>query len=166
MRYNYSKLAFVCTWTLLCLIMLFIQMSIGFFIGADQKTKNEVFFGIIGLFLACALIYGKEYFERYVEITDEYARFNSFRFKMKRHPISLNIRYEDFWSIEPRRLPIIGIWGIRINARNLPHKLTVPFFFCKHKELYGNLCAHVKLHNPDAYIDSRLEKYIEENKYD
>lgn len=166
MKYEYSKLAFVCMWTFSCLIVLIVQMSIGFFIGADQKVKNEVLFGIIGIFLTLAIVYSKEYLTRSVILLDEYVRFNSFRFKMKHNPISINIKYEDFWSIESRKLPIIGMWAIIINAKNLPHKITVSFCFCKHKELYCKLCELVKKYNPNVYVDDQLEKYIEENRYE
>ena len=104
--------------------------------------------------------YYNEYKNRYVSFFDEYVHFNSFRFRKKVQPVSLNLKYEDIWSVTARRLPLIGFWAVRINGKNLPHTITLSFCFCKHKEMYTELCNLTKLHNPNVHIDSSLEKYV------
>ena len=75
--------------------------------------------------------------------------------------VSFSVKYVDVLGIEARHIPLIGVWAIKINARNLPNKITVSFCFHKHKEMFMNLCKLIKQHNPNAYIDSRLTKYLE-----
>ena len=110
-------------------------------------------------FVMCFMFMG-EYKNRYVETFDDHMYLNLFRFKGCRHPRSLNVKYEDMWYIEARCLPLIGVWGIRINAKYLPHKVTISYCFKNSKQLYAELCDNVKRFKPDVYIDDRLTEHL------
>ena len=80
-----------------------------------------------------------------------------------RNVVSINVKYEDVFSITSKKIPLIGLWGIKIKARNLPHEITLSVCFCKHKKLFKVICDEVKLHKPDIYIDSSIQEYLEKN---
>ncbi len=110
-------------------------------------------------FVMCFMFMG-EYKNRYVEMFDDHMLLNSFRFKGWRQPRSVNVKYEDVWYIETRRLPLIGVWAIRINAKFLPHKVTISYCFKNSKQLYAELCENVRQYKPDVYIDDRLTEHL------
>lgn len=159
MKYKYSRFMILLQWSL---VFVYAALWPCFFylIGKDIAwiQKNSI---VVTVFILVFIsIYNGEYMNRYVEISDDYIRFNSFRFKRMKKVLSLNVRFDNFYSIEARTLPLFGLWGIRINAKDIPHPITVSFCFSKHKKLYRTLCAQVKQHNPKVYIDEKLEKYI------
>lgn len=168
MKYKYSKLAIYSQYAG---ILLFDLLAIGlvFFLEPnDRKFQIKMIVGILGIAFFMIGLYDKEFRQRYVELTDEYVRFNSFRFKdvrMKK-AIAFSVKYEDIISVNVRTLPIIGIWAISIKAKNLPQRVTVSFCFKKHKEFYDYLCKHVENKNSNAYIDKRLKEYIEREKHE
>lgn len=67
--------------------------------------------------------------------------------------LSFNVIYEDVFQLGVRKLPLIGIWAITVNAKYLPHAITVSWCFSNHRELIENLYKSVKEHNPEAYIE-------------
>lgn len=109
---------------------------------------------------AMCFVFMAEYKNRYVETFDDHMHLNSFRFKGWRHPRSLNVKYEDMWYIEARCLPLIGVWAIRINAKFLPHKVTISYCFKNSRQLYAELCENVKRFKPDVYIDDCLTEHL------
>lgn len=161
MKYKYSKLAFGFCLILVEGVVLTLLLVFGNLIGAEKKQFNNMFLLVSVFLVSCAFMYIGEYSNKYVNFLDDYIHFNSFRFKMKVNPMSLKVKYEDVYSIKPRKLPIVGVWAIKINAKNLPHEITISFCFKKHKELFENLCTLVKKYKPDAYIDKELSKYTQ-----
>lgn len=125
-----------------------------------DKDPVETIGSLLLFLVVFAFIELKEYKNKYVETFDEYMCLNSFRFRGHRSPFSPNVRYEDIWYIEARRLPIIGVWGIRINAKFLPHKVTISYCFKNSSQLYAELCEKARLFKPDVYIDDRLTEYL------
>lgn len=55
----------------------------------------------------------------------------------------------------------MGLHAIRINAKNIPEKIKISFGFRKHKKLYAEIVKRARKYNPDVYIDSKLEDYLE-----
>ncbi|MBQ3604310.1 MAG: hypothetical protein IJA02_10750 [Clostridia bacterium] len=165
MRYKYSKIAFVCCLIFTALIVMTILFTLGFFIDVEKKQFNNVILLVSAFLISCAFMYGGEYFNKYITLSDEQMFFNSFRFKGKIHPISFNVKYVDVWSVTSRTLPLLGIWAIKIKAKNLPHEITISFCFQKHRKLYSCLCALIKERNDTVYIDSHLEKFILQNRH-
>lgn len=164
MKYPYRKTA-LCIQVLFCVLFSISVIAFFYFVGgASKKYVVECSFGVLGLFVVFYVKFGNEMLNKYVELLDDSIRFNAFRFKdiKMKNAVSFNVNYEDIWSVESKRLPIVGIWAISVNAKNLPHKMTISFCFAKHKELIRNLCSYAKQYNPEAYIDPRVTTYIEE----
>ena len=117
MKYRYSKIAFISISVLVCAVVMLLLYMYGVLVNADKDRFIKVFI-ICPVFFAVVMMgYSSEYNNRYVEIFDEYIKFNSFRFKRLRNVISLNIRYEDIISIKSKSLPLFGMWAIKINAK-------------------------------------------------
>ena len=162
MKYNYKKSMLVLQWIILaCLYVTMIGLVYCF--GANERFLKKAVWGAGGFFFFMVATYSKEFTNRYVELQDNSIRFNSFRFKnvKMKNTVSFGVNYEDVLAIDIRKLPLIGIWAISINAKSLPQKITISFCFIKHKELYSNLCKLVKQHNSSAYIDSCLVEFLE-----
>ena len=126
-------------------------------LGKPIEEVTAVFLRLLALVVIFSFISLSEYKNKYVETFEEYMHLNSFRFKGRRSPFSLKVQYEDIWYIEARRLPLIGVWGIRINAKYLPHKTTISFCFKNHRQL----CERVRYFKPDVRIDSCLTEYLD-----
>ncbi len=163
MKYYYKKSSYFVQWAFLVLFNALL-IAISYFTGTSEKTMIKLIFGSCGLLLVFFSRYTGEYMNKYVELQHESIRFNSFILKNagKTRSISYTIRYEDVISIECRTFPVIGLWAIYVNGKNLPSKVPITLSFQKHKELCNDLCKKVKERNPNAYIDSRLAKYCEE----
>lgn len=162
MKYSYKKSACIGQFILVfCFSMLLLILAF-FILDLSLRTTIRTGLGLVIINIVFYSKYYKEYFEKYVELLENSVRFNSFRFKGKMDVLSLNVTYEDVFQLGVRTLPLIGIWAITVNAKNLPHAITVSWCFSNHKELIENLYKSVKEHNPEAYIDSRLLEYIAE----
>ena len=81
MRYKYSKIAFVCCLIFTALIVMTILFTLGFFIDVEKKQFNNVILLVSAFLISCAFMYGGEYFNKYITLSDEQMFFNSFRFK-------------------------------------------------------------------------------------
>lgn len=127
--------------------------------SSDRRTLNKGFY----FFVAFSTFYIIEELKKYVEIHDDHFYLNLFKFKkikfMKN--TSFGVRYEDIISIESKFLPVLGLYSIKINAKNIPEKLKITFCFRKHKKLFAEIVKRAKRYNPDVYIDSKLEEYLE-----
>lgn len=162
MKYRYSKLAFICSWLLVGSIEMLLLYLFGILVNASEDKFIKVFMICPAFFITVMMGYSSEYTNRYVELFDDYIKFNSFRFKRLRNVISLKIRYEDIISIKTKSLPLFGIWAIKINAKNIAHEITLSICFKHHKIMFKNICLNVIEHNKDIYIDSSIQKLINE----
>lgn len=163
MKYNYSKLAFVCSSIIVGLLCLIILFFYGLLIGAEKEKYYKVFFICSTFFAFCVLGYSGEYLNRFIILNDNYIRFNSFRFKRIKKVISFSVSYNDIISIKAKTFPIIGLWGISIVAKNFPRDITLSLGFKSHKNMFKEVCVTALQHNPNVYIDPRLQDYIERN---
>ncbi len=161
MVYKYSKKSLIAQYlfsVLYCLVLI----AFAYYLDPGGSFFKKMVFGIpmFAVFFWC--IMSKEKLNQYVELYNNYVHLNSFRFKdvRQKKALSFNIKYEDIFSIEAKTLPLIGVVGIKINARNLPQKLTITASISKHKELFKKICIYAKDYNPKVYIDEKLEKYI------
>lgn len=160
MKYPYKKTSFYCC----------IAFSIAFLILEmvvfDKPTVREV----VGLAICVCFvgaIHANDEFSRYVELSDDAVWFGFYRFKKKgqKHPdppVTFKINYEDIYVLESKKLPIIGVWAINIDATGLHQTVILERSFVNYKEMVKNLCKKAKQHNPKVYIDPELKKYIEE----
>lgn len=160
MKYKYRLGLYVLNMMSVTLFVILGFLIVGLITNVPMTSINRVFVTIIPFSFAMCLTYMSEYKNRYVEMLDDHMYLNSFRFKGRRHPRSLNVKYEDMWYIEARRLPLIGVWAIRINAKFLPHKVTISYCFKNSSQLYAELCEKARLFKPDVYIDDRLTEYL------
>lgn len=160
MKYSYKKSACIGQFILVFLFSMLLLILVFFIFDLSLKRTIRTGLGLVILHIVFYSKYYKEYFEKYVELHEDSVRFNSFRFKGKMDTLSLSVTYEDVFQLGVRKLPLIGIWAITVNAKYLPHAITVSWCFYNHKELFEKLYKSVKEHNPDAYIDSRLLEYI------
>lgn len=160
MKYRYSKLWFS--------LQIFFVACLGYaVIFLVYKFNNDIVFmrkmllGSTGYFILTYFMLSKEFFNKSVELNETYAEFKSFRFKSvkMKDPVFFGVKYADILSVESRRIPVFGVWAIKIHAKNLPQKISVSFCFKKHKELFAELIKSAKLHNPDVYIDEHLAEY-------
>lgn len=155
--------------------MFFAQMFLGYLVtlpvlfvlylvDRDIPYILKLSLGALGIMVFTTAAFYKEYKNKHIEMLESYVRFNSFRFRdaTQKKALVFNVKYKDIYGLGVKALPIIGVWAIVVEAKYLPHGITISFCFKNHKELCRNLCRIVKEHNPDAYIDSRLEKYCEE----
>lgn len=160
MKYKYRVGLYVLNMMTAELSVVLMFLIIGLVTNEPIATIYRVLMSILPfLFVMCFMFMG-EYKNRYVETFDDYMHLNSFRFKGWRHPRSLNVKYEDMWYIEAKCLPLIGVWAIRINAKFLPHKVTISYCFKNSSQLYAELCEKARLFKPDVYIDDRLTEYL------
>lgn len=129
-----------------------------FITGKTDKCEQMVFIHVM-VFGLGGLYYSSEYKNKYIEFSEKYVHFNSFRFKKEIKPLSFNVKYEDVLSIDARNIPFIGNWAVTIRTKTFPKPIVVSFFFKKHKEIYNELISKAKYANPNIYISSQLNKY-------
>ncbi len=129
-------------------------------------------FSVVGIItvalMVCALfaVFAKNDLDRYVEILDESIRFGSYVFKRKGQkyfdpPATVEIRYENIYVLEAKQLPLFGIYTISIDASGLKQNVFLSRGFENYKEIVVILCKKVEESNPDAYIDPKIQKFID-----
>lgn len=164
MKYKYRKSAVIFYYLVAGVFCLIFGMSLKF---EGNPSFNEQFVKIssltvVGMGISFS-VYWREYFNRYVEIQNEYIRFNSFRYKMVKNVVSTDVKYEDIISFEVKKTPLFRLWWIKIKASTLPGDVSLTVSFCRHKEMFREICKKMKEHKPEFEIDSKFLEYLGEN---
>lgn len=129
----------------------------------DVKELKKMLVTIIGFLTVFFSVYGGEYLNRYVEFNENYVTFNSYRIARKvRH---FNVKYEDILSLEAKMIPIIGIYKVKVKAKNVPWSIPVTWCISHHNEMYAKLCKNARKGNPKVYIDDKLIEYLAKKGY-
>lgn len=163
MKYQYKKSAVYYQWIATIIFAVFL-LWLYYTTGCSKKSLIEKSVGVFTINFVLMIKFYREMINRCVELQDTFIRFNSFRLSSisMKNTASINVKYEHISNIKSKRLPVIGVWAVVIEAKNLPQTITVSFCFAKHKELTERLCELVKQYNPNAYIDERLLDYCKE----
>lgn len=164
MKYKYKKSAIILQWCaeiifFACLLLLLYYKDGNFKLLIKQIVSLSA---ILFVFIS---IYTPEYFNRYIEFKNEYVVFNSFRIPRVKKVQNFNVRYEDFMSLESTSIPILGLYKVKIRAKNVPWVIPVTFCMSNHDKLFYDLCSCAKKYNPGIYIDDRLLQYFEKKEY-
>ena len=167
MKFKYSSFSvwlkcltvFLLTVFVLVCIIYLCNGSVDYDISLKRSiVKSFVFY--IGFVSVCVV----EESRKYVELFDTYIRFNSFRFKkirLNKNSSEFAVRYEDIYSVEAVRVPLIGLWAVKIGAKNLPEKIRLSRNFRRENLMYTEILKRVKESNPDVYIDEKLNRYLD-----
>ncbi len=161
--FKYSKLLFIIQliFSLLCSFLLI--NGVNFLFETIFFSKKSIM--IIAVFMLLLSPFTIEYFNRYVEFKDDYAVFNSFRIDGKVR--NYNVKYENILSLEATKIPLLGIYKVKVNAKNVPYAIPVTWCMKKRKDLFSNLCYYSKKHNPKVFIDEHLTELLKkEDNYD
>lgn len=141
-----------------------IVISFVIFVFSDNiKLFYKNIITCLGVSFVMISLYIGEYLKRYVETKKESIVFNSFRFKNK--VVNLNVPYSDILSIEAIKLPILGIYKVKVKAKNIPWLIPVTWCINHHNEMYAKLCKNARNGNPKVYIDDRLIEHLAKKGY-
>lgn len=140
MKYRYKTVLLIVVWIIAIIftayiLYIYVLNSENYNPFTDKHQRTALAFPLlIALYLS---ILTDGYMKKSVTIEDKYFHFNNFKLFQKRTPInSLNIRYEDIYSIEAKTLPIIGVVKITIRANHYPKKIVLSCFMQRHLELF------------------------------
>lgn len=162
MKYKYKKSMFffqVALVILYAIVLLFFLYSR----NNDIKWFKKMLVTITGFMTVFFSVYSGEYLNRYVEFNENYVTFNSYRIAKKvRH---FNVKYEDILNLEATMIPIIGIYKVKVKAKNVPWSIPVTWCINHHNEMYAKLCKNAREGNPKVYIDDKLIDYLAKKGY-
>lgn len=161
-KFRYSRISFLCQLILSLFCVFFLIYGINMFITGTGVLGYKSILIIVVFFVLLSPYIG-EYLNRFVEFKDEYVVFNSFRIDKKVR--SYNVRYEDILSLEAVKIPLLGIYKIKIKAKNIPYTIPVTWCMKKHNELFYNLGFHVKKFSSDVFIDVQLTCFLKKRGY-
>ncbi len=165
MKFKYSAFSVWAKWLSVFILGIILSLCILYLWCGSIEINKGFKEGLIKSFGACmalSAVYIVEESRKYITLFDEHIHFNSFRFKklkLKRSS-EFAVRYEDIYSIEAVRIPLIGLWAVKIGAKNLPEKIRLSRNFRKENLMFSEIIKRAKQNNPDAYIDRNLSKYI------
>ncbi len=162
MKYKYKKSMFFFQ---VALVILYAIVLLFFLYSEDNDIKwlKKMLVTITGFMTVFFSVYGGEYLNRYVEFNENYVTFNSYRIARKvRH---FNIKYEDILSLEATMIPIIGIYKVKVKAKNVPWAIPVTWCISHHNEMYAKLCKNAREGNPNVYVDDKLIEYLAKKGY-
>lgn len=157
MKYRYSRMAIVLQ-ALLIIVILALAIFLCYMSNGDIKYLKKMLVIIPCYLITGYFLWSKEYFNRFAEFHDEYITFNSFRISKKVR--DFNVRYEDILSLDAVIIPLLGIYKIKVNCKNIPWQIPVTWCMCNHNELFAKLCLEAESHNPNAYIDPRVIEFL------
>lgn len=162
MKYKYSKFMTFFMWSFIPLLAIVLSVAIYLF-DSNLKLFNKNIISGLGVSFVMISLYIGEYLKRYVEIKKESVYFNSFRFKNK--VINLTVPYGEILSIEAIKLPVLGVFKVKVKAQNIPWVIPITWCISHHNEMYAKLCSNAKKSNPLVYIDSQLVNYLKKRGY-
>ncbi len=162
MKYKFKKICLAFLW-LLSIIPAGSLLMYFYLIDNDIKWTMKMIVTLFGFFTVFISLYSGEYLNRYVEFNENYVTFNSYRIARKvRH---FNVKYEDILSLEATMIPIIGIYKVKVKAKNVPWSIPVTWCISHHNEMYAKLCKNARKGNPKVYIDDKLIEYLAKKGY-
>ena len=161
MKYPYSKFLF---WGLR--VMCFVICGLMGYILSESVLLALLFSVILNSMFFLTEV--KKSSEKYIELHDETIRFSNHGYGHRYARgflipyVTFDVKFKDIFIIKVKKLPLIGIYAVVLEANEKEYKIKIYPHYCNFKDMYINLCKKVKEHNPDVYIDGRLLKYIEE----
>ena len=167
MKFKYSIFTLFLKYTTIYILTVFIAFFVIYIFNGVIEMDKGLREGLLKSFIfyfGFTTVYIVEESRKYVVLFDEHIHFNSFRFKrlkLKRSS-EFAVRYEDIYSLESVRIPLIGLWAVKIGAKNLPEKIRLSRNFRKENLMFTEIINRVKENNPNAYIDKKLTKYLDE----
>ena len=162
MKYKYRKILFFLQITLLILFMIVLLLYLQIR-GSETRTISRTAASFAGLMAVFGSLMTKEYLSRYVEFHNNYVTFYSYRVKKKVY--NFDVKYENILNLNATMIPILGIYKVKVKAKNLPADIPVTWCISKHNEMFSTLCEKAEKSNPNVYIDSRIIKHLEKKGY-
>ena len=169
-KYKYKKSMFWLMVISVILCMLITEIVWDVTSNTPEHDKADIHRQSIayGFFLVSGLMGAlqPQYFKRYVEFRETSILFNSFTLKSRvrgADPKAFNvpILYENITRIEAKFIPILGLYKIIVNGKNIFEPIQVTWCMEKKNELFYNICVYAKRFNPKVYIDPKLKDYLE-----
>ncbi len=154
--YKYSKIAFAFEWILVYAFEILLCYCYYLYNG-DFAFFKKICIRVTAFLVTFILLLGKELLYRKVEIDESGICFNNFRFRGMSKTIQFALSYSDVISLKIKRLPLIGIINISINAKNIPHPVKVSCFYSDYKNMFEDIITNTRIHNPDVIIQSASE---------
>lgn len=77
----------------------------------------------------------------------------------------MNVPYGDILSVEAIKLPVLGVFKVKVKAKNIPWVIPVTWCINNHNEMYAKLCKNAREGNPKVYIDDKLIDYLAKKGY-
>ena len=94
-------------------------------------------------------------FKKSVVIQDDTIEFVGFDVSVDKQD-SYKFLFSDIISVSCSRLPVIGIYMVRVKVKEYQAHFKISLFFENHNELYNEIYKSMKLYNKNAFVDSRL----------
>ncbi len=142
-----------------------IGMALLFWRGRyDTDSFKRTLVGGIGLMIAFFAVFFAEYFNRYVELGESCAKFNSFRVTKGKKAINMNVCYENILAIDSKRMPLLGIYKVVVRAKNMPGSIPITPVMSHYWKLVTQLCDLAKKYNPQVNISDDLLEEIEKKR--
>ena len=152
-RYPISRLYVLLRYLPLILACLYL------FVLLNKRGISER--GLVACAMLIALILGfcGSEMSRYVELNDTYIRFYAFRFVSFRSSKTVQVRYEDIFSIDAKCIGK-GILYLQLRCHCFKHTIRLPFVFLHRKQLYAQIYNEVVRFNPDVFISDELKELL------
>ena len=142
-----------------------IGMALLFWRGRyDTDSFKRTLVGGIGLMIAFFAVFFAEYFNRYVELGESCAKFNSFRVTKGKKAMNMNVCYENILAIDSKRMPLLGIYKVVVRAKNMPGSIPITPVMSHYWKLVTQLCDLAKKYNPQVNISDDLLEEIEKKR--
>lgn len=142
-----------------------IGMALLFWRGRyDTDSFKRTLVGGIGLMIAFFAVFFAEYFNRYVELGESCAKFNSFRVTKGKKAMNMNVCYENILAIDSKRMPLLGIYKVVVRAKNMPGSIPITPVMSHYWKLVTQLCDLAKKYNPHVNISDDLLEEIEKKR--
>lgn len=159
-KYKKSSMVFL---LLFCILPVTLLLLYIYRVDGNINFISRMVFVLIVFYGYFITVYSKEYVNRFVEFKSKTVVFNSFRIDKKvRH---FNVKYEDILSLEAVKIPLLGIYKVKVKAKNVPYIIPITWCMKKHNELFYNLCSYADEYNPKVYIDNRLIEQLKKKGY-
>ncbi len=162
-KYKYSKSILISVGIACYLICLAVFVLADVLRGQPVEFDRPYYLAS-GVYLGAMLMGVGEYLHRSVEFKDNIICLNSVRaksFRVGLKAMDYRLPYADVWRISADKLPLIGIYRIKVNGKNLPAEISINCCFSKHKQLFEDFYNICKSKNPNIKFDTCLVEFAE-----
>jgi len=157
---SYLIIRFLFIFIVFCLLICFLL----WLVPLHGKYRSRYIGGCFALFFYFITMDYKNRCRKYVKFYDTYVRINAHHKKTILTTIDLDILYEDIRAIKVKKVPVLGVTSIVIDADNYGNGIKLHYFYRNFLDMCQTFYLRTTAFAPNVRIDDAFIDFLKRKK--